>query len=481
MCSQIMINAPASPCPGKGAPTGADADTISTLSESPASSTTSMLERCSLSSDKSPQTPPRRSIFGAYWKKQQSSLSAKEDDSTDGSTQDRRSATKVEPSYKGVYSFAPPSPHLGPKTPPPGLMLSPLSSTDSLTSPGARPKSILRRNRSARAAPTEGRPGMSEFGRRARSVSCVEPPRATFGNVAPPPFLDDTSDRSGPSKGPDADLKRQHSFVHFDPTITVRECVGDEEAGRGRGQESNWFSENELRTFMVETINVCHSSAVNAIRAYSLRPTQPEYRALFADPVLHATEEDAIVHDGSKAFFKIVAKEMQRVLIVDNSHTTLKLFKRHILCMFPHVTVDTALSAEEALDKIEVDAKTSSLCYDLILVEERLQNVSGKIDEGSSDLSGSELLRLISEMEASASPSSSANEGRTSAKPPGKNRSSLKVGVSCSLGEDCESLRKGGADLFWSKPPPKPSNGLRNGVVNALLSKRGKAVFVCGC
>ena len=33
----------------------------------------------------------------------------------------------------------------------------------------------------------------------------------------------------------------------------------------------------------------------------------------------------------------------------------------------------------------------------------------------------------------------------------------------------------------WSKPLPKRSNGMRNQIINALLSKQGKSIFICGC
>ncbi|KAL7527530.1 hypothetical protein ACHAXR_003368, partial [Thalassiosira sp. AJA248-18] len=383
--------------------------------------------------------------------------------------------------------------------------------------PPLRPKSILRRHRSLQVGRVDstGRPrsisysgpepNSSDTTGRPRSVSCSIGAESSEFDIPAPPFHDDYwSDGSELSKASSSnrpDLKRRPSFVHFDPTITVRECVGGDTKD---DQESNWFSEDELRTFMKDTINLCHSSAVNAIQTYSLpsvkkayeaaheagvkspilSSTNPEHRALFAEPVLHVTDEDSVVHDGSKRFFKIMSKEMQRVLIVDNSLATLKLFQRHILSMFPHVQIDTAVSGEVALDKIEVDWKRAGINYDLIIVEERLQqrlSVEANDDE-SLDLTGSELLRLVNEMESSAlsnCKSTKQEEGKPSK---AHSRRSLKIGVSVSLGEDCESLRnRGGADLFWSKPPPKPSNGLRNQILNALVNKRGKSVFICGC
>ncbi|KAL7536752.1 hypothetical protein ACHAWF_005549 [Thalassiosira exigua] len=482
--AMIMNPPPVFPCTneGKAKTSDADTDTVST-GESPGSiekqSSSCSLPLSSEQDLQSPSTPPRRSIFNSYWQKRSPSCSSKDDDS--GSNQSHRReikrSPKFEPSYLGIYSFAP-SP-TSPKLPP----LSLAGSSD-LTPSSFRPKSILRRHRSLRVSPTD-RPSLGTMGR-PRSVSCIgieSDTKSLFG-ISPPPFAGDSSEESvmlkAPSKG--CDLQRQHSFVHFDPTITVHECIS--EVPRIEGQESNWFSEDELRSFMTETLNLCHCSAVNAAKSYSLpavkkayekahkagvkspviASTQPEFRALFADPVLHATEEEAVIHDGSKRFFKLATHEMQRVLIVDASPLTLKLFRNHILCMFPMAHVDTAISGKDALDKIEVDSKRRCLNYDVMIVEERLPGRSV-----TEELTGSELLRLVNKMESSIS---------SGGKP---TRQSLKIGVSVSLGEDCESLRNiGGADLFWSKPLPKPSNGLRNQLMNALLTKRGKSVFICG-
>lgn len=527
-----MIIVPAPPVsPGKGKlAIESDGDTTSVSSgESPASVMEKQLSSNSISAERDQEKDPaaasssspatRRSIFSTYWQRNSSSISFKDDDNKNGGNdgllgQDvaKRSSQKLDPSYMGVYSFAP-SPVMGPK---PAPTLSPISSLDSLNSPALRPKSILRRRRSflqPRVSPVECRPNIIGTVGRPRSVSCSVPEssiKAHFGiAIAPPPFNDDMSTSEGSelsktsSYGRGPSVKRQHSFVHFDPTITVRECVGEDTFDPD--QESNWFSEHELKSFMVETVNLCHNSAISAVRAYSLphvkkaymaaqdagvkcpvlSTTHPEYRALYADPVLHVTDEEAVVHDGSKMFFKIMAKEMRSVLIVDNCQSTLKLFRRHILCMFPHVQVDTAMSGEDALDKIEVDTKRVGLNYDLVVVQERLQQCLSEETNKKEllDLTGSELLQLMNEMEASATSNSNGTTQEQAMKPSKKSsRRSLKIGVSVSLGEDCESLRnKGGVDLFWSMPPPKPSNGLRNQIMNALLSKRGKSIFICGC
>lgn len=289
--------------------------------------------------------------------------------------------------------------------------------------------------------------------------------------------------------------------IHFNPTIIVHEFA---EQDHGASKSSKWFSEHELREFLNETMNVCRSSSENAIKSYSFSEVKKVYdaahqmgikspilssttcchRALFAEEVLQATDEDVVVHDGSFKFFQLMKEEMQRVLIVDNSASSRKLLRRHIMSMFPHVHIDVAMSGEDAMDKIDVCYERACINYDLLIVEERLYRSNGAEDEDvastSLDFTGSELLRILNEMEASAFGRLERKCASSSKNCPG--RKSLKIGVSVSLGEDCKSLNNiGGADLFWSKPPPKPSNGLRNQVLNALLGKRGSSVLICSC
>ena len=482
----------------------------------------------------SPTTASRRSIFQTFWKKTASSGSMRDDDNGSNSSevsQGRESrqrspqSTKLEPSYLGIYSFAPPSPTITSKfrpnigTLPP---LSPLSSTDSLLtpSPTTKPKSILRRHHShheRRILSVESRPEIMSCGNRTRSENaCFAMDRMDeqHQSVSELPFApilykeEASEDELASISSRDS---RQHSCVHFDPTITFREVVSH------TNSESNWFNDTELGTFMAEAVNLCHSSAINAIKTYSLpavakahakacekgikdpilsTSSPPESRALFSDPILHATDEDAIIHDGSKRFFKLLSKEVRRALIVDNSRTTLKLLQRHVLTMFPHVQVDMALSVEDALKLVRVELDDStldhrhSLGYDIVIAEEHLQQ--GPTEECNSDhtiektndgmhasnfLTGSELLRHINDVESRCINCQLASDTNHEGMP----RKSLKIGTSVNLSEDCESLRRGGADLMWPKPSPVPSSCLRNQLLNTLLAKRGKSVFVCGC
>ena len=197
-------------------------------------------------------SPRRRSIFDTYWEKSNSSSSIKDDSCNDvsvsspgGRHSSSQQATKLQPSYLGIYKFASHSPLIRPKP----ATLSPISigSSDCVVlapsvSDLSHPKSILRRHKSFH-----------------KHISDHDESGNTL-DIAPPPFSD-VSKSSSSRRSIFGDIvsksecMKRHSKVNFDPTITVRECLGDESFN---SQES-WYQEDELQTFMTETINVCVS------------------------------------------------------------------------------------------------------------------------------------------------------------------------------------------------------------------------------
>lgn len=191
-------------------------------------------------------------------------------------------------------------------------------------------------------------------------------------------------------------------------------------------------------------------------------PYLPEGRALFTDPILHAADEDFIVHDKSSTFFKISYKMVRRVLIVDSSQSNSDLLQDSIITMFPHAVVDMAINGEDALSPMKLGAMDDIAAhkYDIVIVEHRSESFEGSEYQ---KVTGSQLLQLIKSSEDST-----------------MQNISLKIGESANISEDCEQITRAGADLLWAKPPPKPSNNLRNQLLNTLLNKRGKSVFICG-
>jgi len=240
-----------------------DNDTDTTVSSSinsvsPVSSIDKQLSSsCSTNSginnNKDQQSPRRRSIFDTYWEKSNSSsvsIVKKDNDSCNdvssppGRRNSSQQAAKLQPSYLGIYKFASHSPLISPNP----ATLSPISigSPDCIvlapSSDSSHPKSILRRHKSFH-----------------KHISDHDEVGNTL-DIAPPPFSN-VSKSSSSRRSIFGDIvsksecMKRHPSVNFDPTITVRECLGD---GSFNSQES-WYQEDELQTFMTETINVCVS------------------------------------------------------------------------------------------------------------------------------------------------------------------------------------------------------------------------------
>mmetsp|Transcript_36879 Transcript_36879/g.82962 ORF Transcript_36879/g.82962 Transcript_36879/m.82962 type:complete len:386 (+) Transcript_36879:176-1333(+) len=273
--------------------------------------------------------------------------------------------------------------------------------------------------------------------------------------VCPPPLLLETSE---------TEIETKQS-VRFNPRITVREQSLDSTEER---ESRTWYDERDICRFLSETVFLSRNNHINAIRNFSpvsirehrdiatnagikkpvlMKNIHREEKPLFSGSFLAASPDDIIVHEGSKLFFLILAHEVNKVFICDSSRSCTKLFRHTILSMFPKARIDVANSGEASLDLIGSNKHQ----YDIIIAEERL--------DSTGQLSGSELLRLLRRMQE---------------------RDALMVGVSSSMSEDCEALRKRGtADVLWGKPIPSPSCGLRRTLLNALLTKRGAAVCIC--
>ena len=158
-------------------------------------------------------------------------------------------------------------------------------------------------------------------------------------------------------------------------------------------------------------------------------------KPLFSGSFLAASPDDIIVHEGSKLFFLILTHEVNNVLVVDSSRSSAKLIRHTILSMFPKAHIDVANSGEASLDLIGSNKRH----YDIVIAEERLGL------DSIGHLSGSELLRLLRRMQ----------ESRT------QERETLMIGMSSSMIEDCETLRKRGtADLLWGKVRDDPMHSL---------------------
>jgi CheY-like chemotaxis protein len=140
------------------------------------------------------------------------------------------------------------------------------------------------------------------------------------------------------------------------------------------------------------------------------------------------------------------ANKIERILVVDPHEVCLGLLCQAFQLMFPRAVVQEAMSSADALALVGPNER-----FDVIVVEERL-NRAGE----TNDLlgSGSTLMAGI--------------RGELSCEP-------LFIGVTSHPEVDAPQLQQHGADVVWSKPPPRINLDLRNELLRTLSQKRGHA------
>ena len=237
--------------------------------------------------------------------------------------------------------------------------------------------------------------------------------------------------------------------ITFDPRIWVREFERSQEE-----QETTWYTEDDMELFKRHALALILSRKnTDIIPTGTARMVQrpvPVAKAFFTHSALRLDgEEDAEEALKNEKYRQVVAQnEMKTILLVDPRDICLTLFTKAFQIMLPNVEICTATSSEEAIQY--------AVCqrFDIILVEERLTKVFHNTQRGCS---GSCLIHKLSRME--------------------NTENALMVGISAHLEKDRAILEKGGADLCWSKPPPKMSQELRNKLLQTLLIKRGRTVI----
>lgn len=243
--------------------------------------------------------------------------------------------------------------------------------------------------------------------------------------------------------------------VSFDPRVWVNEFRRSQEE-----YEATWFSQDDMDLFKRQTLARIHTYQ----RQNELLPTgtgrlvklSQRSKAVYALEALSLDGED----DGDDQIDLEAKAQIRNILVVDPKDLFLVLFARSFKFMLPHVHVVTARSSEEALRRI----KTCGHQFDIVVVEERLKlfhrqalpQVSQEAPVHFS--SGSALIRALS------------RDGSTGMVQ-SRHQEQLFVAVSCHS-EDRAALEKSGADLVWSKPPPKMDEALRNKILKMLLTKR---------
>lgn len=280
-----------------------------------------------------------------------------------------------------------------------------------------------------------------------------------------------------------------HVWIHeYNPQLTVGEL---------------WFTEEELAEFKHEAIE-----RVRLQRQRSMVPTgtgrivevtskgsgkaNEGQRVDKAGPVRFnhpalGCDDEVDTDDAEKMIQDAISREIRNVLLVDVHEIFLALFTRLLRSLFPHISVTTARSGEEAISRIEAAQKAfpqrdggSLHGFDIILVEERLGSPSTQLHltgNGTSSTqaagddsvqrrrmtSGSELISSIVQGEQKVKASTSE-----------QSRCALLIGVSAHFTQDLEVMKKSGADILWAKPPPEMNVNQRNHLLQVLMKKRGR-------
>jgi CheY-like chemotaxis protein len=271
-------------------------------------------------------------------------------------------------------------------------------------------------------------------------------------NEATPPVLDPKHEMRRSSSEPSSG-----KTITFDPRIWVREFERSQEE-----QETTWYSEDDMELFKRHALALIMSRKSTDIiptgTARTVRRPFAAAKAFFTHSALTLDgEDDASEALQNEKYRLVVAQnEMKSILLVDPHDICLTLFTKALKTLLPNVEICAATSSDEAL-KYAATGKR----FDIILVEERLKqifhkqnNISAETKSADHCHSGSALFCKLSRME--------------------NTHNALFIGVSARLEKDRSTLEEGGADFCWSKPPPKMSEELRNGLLKTLLLKRGR-------
>jgi vacuolar-type H+-ATPase subunit F/Vma7 len=275
--------------------------------------------------------------------------------------------------------------------------------------------------------------------------------------------------RAGFNKGPcqwNSKKKRGESkLVRFDPRIWVHEFK------RSRTEvEALWFTAKEMCNFK--------SVAIQCIIAYNFCKNQRgSGKVLYSHPALGvdgqydptlayqnrdiATSFAPVSQLRVNQFRDAVAETEVRNILVVNSHDAfLNLFAKGMRKIFPYAMIVSASTREDTLTHIEErlsKQKAETNKFDIIIVDE---NLTKKCCSELHDASSTRAPFLLDITDAYGSHDMPMK--------------TLFVGVCSDFKTGNMKLKAHGADLVWQKPPPLMDEHLRDTILRALLTKRGR-------
>jgi len=280
--------------------------------------------------------------------------------------------------------------------------------------------------------------------------------------------------------------------VRFHPRVHVQLIDTMTNSESTNKSYCNWYTAEELTSFRLE--------ATSVLRQHKTRicSSKDVIKPSFTEPVLNDLNSGRRYIEGSYEHKVLLMTHIRSVLIVEPRPIFLDILVRSIKGMLPQVSIYTTKNSVDAITKDTNKTKSSTYSFDIIIVEERLggqrnNNIDkeNNIKSPNKSLTGSEILQRVTNLneihenklsDGNQKESSSCNVERAilcSKNYMGvSNRMPLLIGTSFFLGEDCKKLTKSGADVLWSKPPPKMDKVLRNKLLIALLQKRGQSEVI---
>lgn len=301
--------------------------------------------------------------------------------------------------------------------------------------------------------------------------------------------------RKLPHEGMNNSSQRKRK-VQFTPLTTVITVIGLNDCHQ---EDLRWYSEEELSKFKLDAAcavrRILSKRQLHGSRPHGKFASQRR-KGFYTHPALQVTDGDDFCSQGTKEFGNLLSGQVKNILIVDPNTTFAGLYIRSFKLMFPHCSViainnesdafDAFMDRRKMKDKDNISGTNILPTYepnegqfDIIVVEERLRDANNTrgIDSNEtkvSEVTGSDLLRQMTSLVATDKREPIRPDGRL----PWNNRTPLFIGTSQFLGQDGQNLVRGGADHIWGKPPPRFDDCFRNGLLNAILRKRGENI-VC--
>lgn len=303
------------------------------------------------------------------------------------------------------------------------------------------------------------------------------------------------------SSSPSSSFTRHVSFeslkrVTYDPAITVHEFIVPDFEKSGGGK---WWTEDEMEEFKREAVQRIRAMCVDIIPTGTGRTllvpgivtgvtaaAKRNNNISFNHPALGFEDEfdPELRGERVKEIMGYLTQEIRSILVVDPHPIFHSLFRKSLKHMLPFIAVASALSAEEALLRIQaaqhafsVKDGGSSHGFDVIIIEENLiDSPVWRQEDLSAQIAGENSIQQITSGSSLISQIAKSQRELKLLCDDDELRLTFIIGVSARLVDHRERLEKAGADIVWGKPPPEMNATLRNSLLRTIMTKRRRRI-----